>query len=211
MAGEYPFTPQGLGANFRRNLGDLNQSVYEVNSAMFNLPKNVLGGLGNFLKGAVTGDGGPAPARVPQPQRGAPQAAAARKATAPAPQKTPEAAQRNSVDPRAPVGAPTFDEMVSAYAAANGGQISLRQMSALADITQKTATRTRAPTIRDIAGQQALDLGAQLRDYRIGLAQEAGDKNAYLSAIQQHQDMLERLANSRAIDPMTAYGFDEGQ
>lgn len=55
--------------------------------------------------------------------------------------------------------APTFADLASAFAASNGGNISLNQLGALSDIAYKTSPRetVRQPTFKDIVGQEWLN------------------------------------------------------
>jgi hypothetical protein len=107
-------------------------------------------------------------------------------------------------DAAQPQGAPTFDQMLQAYSGANGGKISLREMSALADIAAKTTAPHHVPSIADIAGQRALDLGDQFATQKMQEAAKAGNKDAYAAAAQEQLDRYERIARARAIDPATA-------
>ena len=116
--------------------------------------------------------------------------------------------QTKAVAAGQPAGVPTFDQMLQAYAGANGDKISLREMSALADIAAKTTATHHVPTFAEVVGQKALDAGDQLTQYKVNQAQAAGDKDAYFAALQERQDRLERLARARAIDPVSASQFD---
>lgn len=104
---------------------------------------------------------------------------------------------------------PEFSQLVGMAAAANGGKINLRQLSALADVAYKTVPRrsVKSPGIADIAGQRALELGEQLTQQRMAQAAASGDKQAYANAVQEQIDRYERLARARAIDPVTAYNL----
>jgi hypothetical protein len=122
----------------------------------------------------------------------------------------------NAPDPNAAAlqGVPTWAQMMAGYAAGHGGNISLRAIDALAGAAAKGAQAGSAakklPSIADVAGQQALQLGTELFNQQKDDAIKSGDKNAYLKAALEHQDRLERLARARAIDPVSANGFSGG-
>jgi hypothetical protein len=113
--------------------------------------------------------------------------------------------RQGQTDPRAPTGAPSFDQMIEAWAAANGGKISLNEIGRLADVANKTATRQRQPSAADVAGEQALTFGSQLYRGKLEQSQKANDRNAYLKNSLDYLDFLERVSRSRAPDPLQGY------
>jgi hypothetical protein len=143
---------------------------------------------------------------TPQGGQAAPARAAVQAVAKAAPAQQQQAAQGPA---GAPSAAPTFNDLLQAYGQANHGGISLRALDALAGVANKGAASAaagrRLPSITDVAGAQALDLGNQLFQAQVQQAQASGDKNAYMQAIQDHQDRLERLARARAIDPTNPY------
>jgi hypothetical protein len=122
----------------------------------------------------------------------------------------------NAPDPNAAAlqGVPTWAQMMAGYAAGHGGNISLRAIDALAGAAAKGAQAGSAakklPSIADVAGAQALQLGTELFEHQKADAIKSGDNKAYWQAALEHQDRLERLARARAIDPVSANGFSGG-
>jgi hypothetical protein len=122
-------------------------------------------------------------------------------------QKAPNAPNQ---DDAALQGVPTWAQMMAGYAAGHGGKISLRAIDTLAGAAQKGAVAgsavRKAPSIADVAGAQAMQLGKEIFDHQSGEAAKGNDTNAYWKAALEYQDRLERLARARAVDPVTALG-----
>lgn len=185
-----------LGLDALPGMGQRAASVVRAN------PKKSLAfGVGTGL-GAVLGYDGR--------NGGAANASVAPTVVAPVPTATPAPVSDGGYDPLPPgireaaaadaaAASDPFQTMVEQIAAANGGKISMREMMAIADITNKTASSRKAPklpSIADVAGQQALSIAQQ----RLSRAEASGDPELYESELENFNRVALALSRVSPTD-----------
>lgn len=102
---------------------------------------------------------------------------------------------------------PDFSALASMVAKGNGGKISIRELSALADIAAKTSPRqapAKPPTPAEIAAQRALQLGEPYYQSKINSATSQKDAD---DAYQKTLEFYKELAKARPYDPASSMGY----
>lgn len=100
---------------------------------------------------------------------------------------------------------PTFSQLAAAYQAANGGQISLRALSALAGVAAQTSPAPRfAPiTPQSIAAGRALMDSSTLADIDMKRAQSEGNADAYRQSLIDQYARENSISHTGMYDPLT--------
>jgi hypothetical protein len=104
---------------------------------------------------------------------------------------------------------PSFAQMATALAKANGGQISLRQLGALSDVAYKTSPRqsVKSPTYKDVAANELMIRAQEQFAANQGLAQQAldvGDPRGMElgeSAVREYMPTLRDILGAK-VDPL---------
>lgn len=106
-----------------------------------------------------------------------------------------------------------FDELVARYAQANGGTLSLGEMSSLADIATKTSvlrTQPKDPTAKDAVAGKLNAVADQIYTMKLAQAQAlkakdpAGAAKLQDDAVSGYQDALQKILGSNPVDLQTA-------
>jgi hypothetical protein len=146
-----PSSADELGANLHKNSVDAGAALINRGQQIYNLPLNSLSGIGEFLHGAVTGQ--PRVAQLGEQRQGSvtvalPTLAAAQAAPkAAAPKAAKQGDASAAANPAKKGGGKATDindpsGLLAQIAAAQGGQISLRQAMAVGDYNGRTVPRT---------------------------------------------------------------------
>lgn len=188
-----------LGAQLRNNFISQGNALANRNRQLVQLPVDILRGTGEFVQGVFGG----APPKLEKPKNRQQKPQAQAKAPA-APRASSGGISRWNEPPKAS----PFEALVRQVSAANGGQISLREMQALAGIAQSTAAhQPKPPGYKDIAGTSLMNIAQQNYAGEMAAAQEAkASGNIELarqlqqSAVKNYQGALGMVLGSNPME-----------